>query len=253
MMTWLKKHRASLRFALGLLPIALAAAYFTALYQLEILDETTMSTLLEQLGSKSVFIAVYIVQIAVYALVMGFAGHILAGKLGLMRPLRLTWPALKRTLPLSIFGGVLLSLDWWTFGAWIPGLREATDLTLSVPVVIASILYGGVIEEVMLRLFFLSLLAWLGWKVFFRKAEKAPTGVIIAANVISALLFAAGHLPATAMLFEVTPLVLVRCFLFNGGLGLFFGWLYRRFGIQYAMLGHALGHIVSKLIWLIFI
>ena len=247
------RFRRPLMFALGLLPVALVAAYFTALYQLEILDADTLAQLLEQLGSEAAFIAVYMVQIALYALVMGFVGHILATKLGLMRPARLEWSALKWTLPLAAAAGVLLSLDWWTFGAWITGLREATDLTLSVPVVIASVLYGGVVEEVMLRLFMLSLLAWLGWKVFFRKAEKAPAGVIIAANVISALLFAAGHLPATAMLFEITPLVLLRCFLFNGGLGLFFGWLYRRFGIQYAMIGHALAHIVSKLIWFIFL
>ena len=247
------RFRRSLMFALGLLPVALVAAYFTALYQLEILDADTLAQLMEQMGSEAAFIAVYMVQIALYALVMGFVGHILATKLGLMRPARLEWSALKWTLPLAAAAGVLLSLDWWTFGAWITGLREATDLTLSVPVVIASVLYGGVVEEVMLRLFMLSLLAWLGWKVFFRKAEKAPAGVIIAANVISALLFAAGHLPATVMLFEITPLVLLRCFLFNGGLGLFFGWLYRRFGIQYAMIGHALAHIVSKLIWFIFL
>ena len=253
MMKLLHNTRKSLLFTLGLLPIALVAAYFTALYQLEIIDAATLALLMEQMGSESGFIAVYMVQIAVYALVMGFFGHILATKLGLMRPARLEWSALKRTLPLAAAAGVLLSLDWWTFGAWIPGLREATDLTLSVPVIFASILYGGVVEEVMLRLFMLSLLAWLGWKVFFRKAEKAPAGVIVAANVISALLFAAGHLPATAMLFEITPLVLLRCFLFNGGLGLFFGWLYRRFGIQYAMIGHALAHIVSKLIWFIFL
>ena len=247
------RFRRSLMFALGLLPVALVAAYFTALYQLEIIDAATLALLMEQMGSESAFIAVYMVQIALYALVMGFVGHILATKLGLMRPARLEWSALKWTLPLAAAAGVLLSLDWWTFGAWIPGLREATDLTLSVPVIFASILYGGVVEEVMLRLFMMSLLAWLGWKVFFRKAEKAPAGVIVAANVISALLFAAGHLPATVMLFEITPLVLLRCFLFNGGLGLFFGWLYRRFGIQYAMIGHALAHIVSKLIWFIFL
>lgn len=247
------RFRCPLMFALGLLPVALVAAYFTALYQLEIIDAATLALLMEQMGSEAAFIAVYMVQIALYALVMGFVGHILATKLGLMRPARLEWSALKWTLPLAAAAGVLLSLDWWTFGAWIPGLREATDLTLSVPVIFASILYGGVVEEVMLRLFMLSLLAWLGWKVFFRKAEKAPAGVIVAANVISALLFAAGHLPATAMLFEITPLVLLRCFLFNGGLGLFFGWLYRCFGIQYAMIGHALAHIVSKLIWFIFL
>lgn len=252
-MKLLRNTRKSLLFTLGLLPIALVAAYFTALYQLEIIDAATLALLMEQMGSESGFIAVYMVQIAVYALVMGFLGHMLATKLGLMRPARLEWSALKWTLPLAAIAGVLLSLDWWTFGAWIPGLREATDLTLNVPVVIASVLYGGVVEEVMLRLFMMSLLAWLGWKVFFRKAEKAPVGVIIAANVISALLFAAGHLPATAMLFEITPLLLLRCFLFNGGFGLFFGWLYRRFGIQYAMIGHAMAHIVSKLIWFIFV
>ena len=250
----MQKFRKPLLFALALLPIALIAAYFTALYQLEFLSGDTLALVMEQLGSEAAFIAMYMAQIAVYALVMGFFGHILATKLGLMRPVRLEWSSLKWVLPLSVLAGALLSLDWWTFGAWIPGLREGTDLTLSLPVIIASVLYGGVIEEVMLRLFMMSLLAWLGWKVFFRKAEMAPTGVIVAANVISALLFAAGHLPATQQLFgTVTPLLLLRCFLYNGGMGLFFGWLYRRFGIQYAMLGHAMAHVISKLIWFIFV
>ena len=69
----------------------------------------------------------------------------------------------------------------------------------------------------------------------------------------AALLFAAGHLPATVGIFgTLTPPVLVRCFLLNGGFGLVFGRLYRRCGIQYAMLSHAVLHIVSKLIWTIF-
>ena len=52
------------------------------------------------------------------------------------------------------------------------------------------------------------------------------------------------------MLFgELTAPVLVRCFLLNGGFGLLFGWLYRKYGIQYAMLSHALLHIISKLVW----
>ena len=46
----------------------------------------------------------------------------------------------------------------------------------------------------------------------------------------------------------LAPLVLLRCFLLNGGLGLVFGWLYRKYGIQYAMIGHAGAHIISKLI-----
>ena len=246
----IRRFSKPLLFTLGLLPIAAVGAYFAALYQLDFLDESTLALALEQLGSTGAFIAVYVVQIAVYMLVMGFLGYVLAEKLGLMKPIRFEKSALRRTFPLCVLAGALLSLDYWTFGIWIPAVREATDITLSLHVVMASVLYGGVVEEVMMRLFLMSLFAWLGWKLFFRKREEPPVNVIIAANIVSALLFAAGHLPATAMLFgQVTPLLLFRCFLLNGGFGLFFGWLYRRFGIQYAILGHMTAHIISKLIW----
>ena len=78
--------------------------------------------------------------------------------------------------------------------------------------------------------------------------------MIAAANVLAALVFAAGHLPATLMIFgQLTPLLLVRCFLLNGGFGILFGWLYRKYGIQYAILGHMMAHMVSKLIWFLFV
>ena len=103
-----------------------------------------------------------------------------------------------------------------------------------------------------MRLFVMSLLAFLGWKLFFRQREAVPVGVLIGANFISALAFAAGHLPSTAASFgTLTPLLLVRCFLMNGAAGLLFGRFYRKYGIQYAMLGHALFHVVSRTIWLI--
>jgi len=108
----------------------------------------------------------------------------------------------------------------------------------------------------MLRLFFMSLLAFAVWKLFFKKydREHIPTSVFVIANVVAAILFAAGHLPATVGISgELTPLLLLRCFLLNGGFGLVFGWLYRKYGIAYAMAGHALFHIVSKLIWILFI
>ena len=91
------------------------------------------------------------------------------------------------------------------------------------------------------------------WKLFFRSREAVPAGVLVAANAIAALMFAAGHLPATALLFGgLTPMLLFRCFLLNGGFGLLFGRIYRKYGIQYAMVAHALAHIVSKLIWFLF-
>ncbi|MBR4766947.1 MAG: CPBP family intramembrane metalloprotease [Clostridia bacterium] len=98
----------------------------------------------------------------------------------------------------------------------------------------------------------MTLIAFIAWKLFFRKEEAVPVKVLIAANIIAALAFAAGHLPSTITLFgTLTPMIVFRCFLLNGAFGLIFGRLYRKFGIQYAMLSHALLHIVSKTIWLI--
>ena len=250
----IRRFRKPLLFLLWLLPVSAVGAYFTALYQLDMLDEATMALLMEQLGSTGAFIAVYVAQIVLYMLVMGFAGYVLSEKLGLMKPFRFEKRTLARVLPLCVLAGALFSLDYWTFGAWIPGIRENTDLSLSLHVVMASVLYGGVVEEVMMRLFLMSLLAWLGWKICCRKQEKPPVWLIAAANVLAAAVFAAGHLPATALLFgRLTPLLLARCFLLNGGFGLFFGWLYRKHGIQYAMLGHVLAHMVSKLVWVWFV
>ena len=74
-----------------------------------------------------------------------------------------------------------------------------------------------------------------------------------AANVMAAILFATGHLPATAVMMGITPMILFRCFLLNGGFGLLFGWLYRKYGLRYAMLAHGGCHVISKLIWILFI
>ena len=50
-----------------------------------------------------------------------------------------------------------------------------------------------------------------------------------------------------------TPVIILRCFLLNGGLGMAFGWLYRKYGLQYAMLAHGGCHMISKLIWILFL
>lgn len=250
------KFKKPFLFALCLLPIALVAGAFALLYQLDVYPEEILAEALEVLGSTTPLIIIGAVQTAVYALICGFFGYLLADAIGLWRPFKWEKKSLIVTLAASFVGGILFSLDHWTFGLVIDGIQEANEAALSVPGVIASVLYGGIIEEVMLRLFFLSLLALILWKVFFKSytKENIPTRVFVIANVLAALLFAAGHLPSTLMIFgELTPLLLFRCFLLNGGFGLLFGWLYRKYGIGYAMLSHALFHIVCKGILLLFI
>lgn len=97
----------------------------------------------------------------------------------------------------------------------------------------------------------MSLLALFISKLICKNEKDLPVKVFIAANIISALLFAAGHLPATMAMTRLTPLLLFRCFLFNGGLGLCFGWLYRKYGIGYAMIAHGAAHLISDLLMII--
>lgn len=244
-----------LLFALAILPIAAIGGYFIASYQMGMFDQTTINQIIKQVGSMRNLTAIAVSQSILYACILGFFGYILAEKIGLMKSFRFEKSALIRTVAISVVLGLIFSLDYWTFGRWIPELSIAstTSSGLTLSGWLGAVFYGGIIEEVMMRLFLMSLFAWLGWKLFFRKRESVPEGVFIAANVLAALLFAAGHLPATVTFFGgLTPLLVVRCFLLNGAFGLVFGWLYRKYGIQYAMLSHALLHIISKTIWLIF-
>lgn len=249
----MRQAKNALCFALALLPVAAAAGWFVCAYQLEIYDAQLTSQLVAQVGSLTAVYLVTALQTVAYAAVCGFFGYRLAEKTGLMKPLRFEKTALCPTVLLSLVGGVLFSLDRWTFGRWIPEVGASYDAEITLNNWLGSVLYGGIVEELMLRLFLMSLIAWLIRKSFFPREEAVTTGAVIAANVIAAMLFAAGHLPATVVLFgELTPLILLRCFLLNGGFGLLFGRLYRKYGIQYAMVSHALLHIVSKTVWTLF-
>ena len=64
------------------------------------------------------------------------------------------------------------------------------------------------------------------------------------AIVVTAILFGAGHLPATAALTALTPLVVARALLLNGLGGLVFGWLYAKHGLLAAMLAHFCADLV---------
>ena len=112
---------------------------------------------------------------------------------------------------------------------------------------------GGIIEEVMLRLFFMSLLVFVVSKIFYKNNSEIPGKVYSAANIISALLFAALHFPATIAMTSLTPVLIIRCFLLNGVLGLGFGYLYRKHGIGYAMITHGFAHLIADILMLVFI
>ena len=103
--------------------------------------------------------------------------------------------------------------------------------------------YGGIAEEIILRLFFMTLIVWIFSK--FKKTNVIKNNFIMWSSIIiAALLFGVGHLPATAALTSLTPLVIFRALLLNGIGGIVFGWLYWKKGLESAMIAHFFADII---------
>ena len=235
--------------------VGVMGGFFMGLYLLDSYPAEIQQQILDQGFTPTTLGLLTAVQSAGYGLVLGAAGIFLGKKTGLWKDERTITPKpLRITLAVSVLGGLALILpDILFFGKYVRAIMDSYAVKPSIPYMLAAVLYGGVIEEVMLRLFVMSLIAFVLHKLFGKGKEMPATGILVAANIIAAILFAAGHLPATAGMMGITPMILFRCFLLNGGFGLLFGWLYRKYGLRYAMLAHAGCHIVSKLIWILFI
>ncbi len=249
----LNQFKKPLLFVLALVPVAIVGGYFTGVYGWTALTDEVKGQILAQIGNNlSLYYGITALQTVIYAVICGFFGYLLSDKTGLMKPVRFEKKPMMVTIGMTLFTGLVLSTDLFYFRNRIPQVAAMYQGKPSFAYWMASVFYGGVMEEVMLRLFMMSLIVFLSWKIFFRKEAEPPAGVVIAANIIAALLFAAGHLPATLQTFGgITPMLLLRCFLLNGAVGLVFGSLYRKYGIQYSMMAHAGAHIVWKIIWII--
>ena len=148
------------------------------------------------------------------------------------------WPA----VPLGVIVGLIgLAADKYFFLPRIPQLAQLTEKCAAPSGwqgFFASF-YGGINEELLLRFGLLTLLAWAFGKVS-HTAEGRPTdGAVWAAILLAALLFGAGHLPATAKLLgSLTPMLVLRAIVLNGLAGIVLGYLYWKRGLESSMVGH---------------
>ena len=99
-------------------------------------------------------------------------------------------------------------------------------------------LYGGIDEEILTRLFLLSLFAWLGTKLFQKREAGLSAKVFWIANIVAAVLFGLGHLPSASLVMQITPAVVVMALVLNGIPAVTFGYLYWRRGLESAMIAH---------------
>ncbi len=101
--------------------------------------------------------------------------------------------------------------------------------------------YGGIAEELLARLFAMTLVVWL--LCGFGRCRPRPA-VFWVGIVLAGVLFGAGHLPPAVELWGLTPIVMVRTVVLNLIGAVVFSWLYWRRGIEMAMLGHFSADIV---------
>ena len=243
--------------------VGLVGGFFVGLYLLDSYPADIKQQLLVELEKSGlgdfpadiVMAIVSAYQALIYGVVLGAIGIALGKKIGLWRDERsIEKKPLLIALAISVIGGLALILpDLFIFGPLCSPIMESYATKPTITYLLATVTYGAVIEEVMLRLFFMTLIAFILHKIFEKGADRPSTTILIIANVIAAILFAAGHLPATFAMIGSSPLIIFRCFLLNGGFGLLFGYLYRKYGLRYAMIAHGGCHVVSKLIWILFV
>ena len=242
------------KFLLLVFVSGLIGGYCIGLYSYDSLSLDLLKQLQEQNVTKEMVALSSMVQYGIlFGLILACIGIVLSKKVNLWKEFKLDKKAILATVIISVVGAlVLFPGDKLIFGSLNTWVSEQYTVKPTIYKMIGGLLVGGIIEEVMMRLFFMSLVALIISKLFNNKKE-IPTTVFIIANIIASLLFAAGHLPSTATMTTLTPLIIIRCFLLNGGFGLTFGYLYRKYNIGYAMISHGLIHLISDILMIIFI
>lgn len=198
-----------------------------------------------------------VVQTLVLTAIAAGVGLWLGDRVGLGAPLLRDWlsgdPSAPRrfvaTLPLAITLGVLAAvviivLDLLVYAPRIAVVAAAAQSTASPSpwVGLLSALYGAIDEEILLRLGLMTVLVWLITRVTRASSPRALE--VWAANLLCAVFFGLGHLPATAAILPLTPLVISRAIVLNGLAGIAFGWLYWRRGLLAAMAAHFASDVV---------
>ena len=176
-------------------------------------------------------------------------GLLLSRKVGLGAPFLEAWlygqprPASRGWVWVSCFTGlglgvVAVALLRSPLGAALAALPVATEGAMPIWKRFLACFYGGLGEEILMRLFLMSLVAWLVGKVWKTASGLPSSGAFWLANILVAVAFGAGHLPLAARLTPLTPLLVTTVVSLNALLALGFGQLYWKRGLESAMLAH---------------
>jgi membrane protease YdiL (CAAX protease family) len=219
----------------GLAGVAAVIPYALTL-QREVLQNALPSTQLLALASLA--------QSAVWLAIAAFLGLRLLGSCGYTLVPTKPYVWLSILLGFGVAAAIVVAEAGFVYFSSYTGLPDAKAPNWWQGL-LAS-LYGGISEEILLRLFLMTLVAWVIGRISKRSAQSPA--VAWSAIVIAAVLFGVGHLPAVAQLGPISAIVVVRTVSLNAVGGAAFGWLYWRRGLISAMLAHFSADIVLLVI-----
>lgn len=152
----------------------------------------------------------------------------------------------KKFLTTSVGSGLLVAIIILILEYFFVMMGSSISLyKSSVPVWWKGLLgaiYGGIGEELLLRFCLMTAFVWVVSK--FQKKENPTSKVVWVGIVIIAVIFGLLHLPVTAAMTTITPLIIARAILLNGIGGIVFGYLYWKKGLESAIIAHFSADIV---------
>lgn len=182
-----------------------------------------------------------------------WAGVRLAPAVGLHAPL-FEAAAMPRPFVAPALGPPLLA----GLVAGVPGgcllyasLRSSPDALRNLsqrfnPPLFGRVLYGGLTEEVLLRWGVMTALVWLAWRFLQGRRGPVRPALVWIAIVASAFVFGLGHLPlAFTLVGRLDPAIVMFVTGLNTAFGVIFGYLFWRWGLESAMIAHAVAHLVN--------
>ncbi|MFN2211442.1 MAG: type II CAAX prenyl endopeptidase Rce1 family protein [Anaerolineales bacterium] len=159
----------------------------------------------------------FVAQFAILSL-LTFIGLRLAESMGLGAPVFADWVEGKSVrldyritwLPIIFIGlavsGLVAFLDQLVLNQLFQNQFQVNSLNLPVTInpplwkgLLASF-YGGFTQEILIRLFLMTLLAWIGNNLLHSLSNIPSSSVIWSANILAALLFGLNHLPSAIAL-----------------------------------------------------
>jgi hypothetical protein len=191
-------------------------------------------------------------------------GLLLARKLELGAPLIESWlyheppqvsarDSVKSGMLVGVSTGIVIVVVLLIVAPHLPGLPFATAAQAAVWKRVGVCFYGAIDEEVISRLFLLSLLGWFGTRVFQKQKARMSSVTFWSANIIVAILFGLGHLPSASMVMHITPTVVVLALALNGIAAIPFGYLYWKRGLESAMIAHFCADFVIYVVGVTFL